>query len=255
MARMRQLRQNHHHYAGMHGAAKGRNRLGIMGVSMRNWFVFPVFLAALLPITAACGAAGTHQQAASKASAAGRPTPTPSISLPPGAEVTGPGTVRTGRLTEVFAGPLPPDPAEAKVMMDFREAMVLWNASQEKHAFVPPVTSYVTGSALAALKTTLTTYKKNGTVPSGRDRFFKTTVLALTSPTATITTCDDGSGDANVNPTTGAVGWSAMNDPVDQRYVYLTWGLTLRAGHWAIDSINSLMPPATAANQCLPGAH
>lgn len=55
--------------------------------------------------------------------------------------VTAPNTVQIGKFTEKFATPLPTDPAELKVAADFREAIVLWDLSQEKRALVPPVTS------------------------------------------------------------------------------------------------------------------
>jgi hypothetical protein len=99
--------------------------------------------------------------------------------------------------------PLPSDPAEVKVAADFREAMVLWHVSQEKRALVPPVTSYVTGAALTTLKTTLTTFNKQNLIPAGTDRLFKTDIVAVTNPTATITSCDDGSKftEINLSPT------------------------------------------------------
>lgn len=167
--------------------------------------------------------------------------------------VTGPGTVRMGQFTEIFGTPLPSGAAEVKVAADFREAMVLWDVSQVKRALVPPVTSYVTGAALTALKTTLRTFNKQNLIPAGTDRLFKTDIVAVTSPTATIISCDDGSKFTEINPVTHAVDPSFENMPLDNQYVYVTWNMSLQAGHWAITSITALSPPAAAAKQCLPG--
>jgi hypothetical protein len=40
---------------------------------------------------------------------------------------------------------------------------------------------------------------------------------------------------------------------LDDQYAYVTWDMSLRAGHWAFTSIAALSPPAAAAKQCLPG--
>src|SRR5215472_13721552 len=62
-----------------------------------------------------------------------------------------PSSVTMGYLTEVFATPLPSDPAQAKVIADFRQAMILWDKSSEAVKMVAPVASYVTGSAVGNL--------------------------------------------------------------------------------------------------------
>jgi hypothetical protein len=167
--------------------------------------------------------------------------------------VTAPNTVQIGKFTEEFTTPLPTNSAELKVAADFREAMVLWDLSQEKRALVPPVTSYITSNMLATLKQTLTTFKKQNEIPAGTDRFFKTTVVAVTSPTATVTSCDDGSKYTEINSVTGVVDPAFVNVPLDQQYIFVTWNMTLRAGHWSLASISALTPPAAAAKQCLPG--
>jgi hypothetical protein len=220
---------------------------------MRGRSAFLLFVLASVISVAACGSAdsggGSHASGASSGSTA---APTPSISAPPGTVVTGPSTVRMGRFTEIFGTPLPSDPAEVKVAADFREAMVLWDVSQEKRALVPPVTSYVTGAALTTLKTTLTTFNKQNLIPAGTDRLFKTDIVAVTNPAATITSCDDGSKFTEINPVTHAVDPSFVNMSLDDQYAYVTWDMSLRAGHWAFTSIAALSSPVGAAKQCLP---
>lgn len=217
---------------------------------MRGRFVFPLVAIAVLPLTAACGSGGSPASGGPAATRA----PAPSISAPPGSVVAGPGIVRMGRFTEIFSTPLPSSAAETKVAADFREAMVLWDLSQEKRTLVPPVGSYVTGDALAILKKTLSAFKKQDLIPAGTDILFKTTVVAVTSPTATVTSCDDGSKYTEINPDTGAVDPSFANIPRDEQYPYVTWDMTLRAGHWTLSSVSALNAPAAAAKQCLPGA-
>jgi hypothetical protein len=78
--------------------------------------------------------------------------------------------------------------------------------------------------------------------------------VAVTSPTATATSCDDGSKYTQINPVTGAVDPAFVNLPLDQQYVFVTWNMPLRAGHWSLASISALTPPTAAAKQCLPSA-
>jgi hypothetical protein len=227
---------------------------------MRGQSLCLLMMAAVIPLAAACGSSGPHAARAARAvnaspASAAASEPAPSISAPPGAVVTGPNTVRMGRFTEVFATPLPTVAAEVSVASDFREAMLLWDDSQERRTLVAPVTSYVTGDALKNLRLTITRFAQEDEVPAGTDRFFKTTVVAVTSPTAMVTSCDDGSKDTMIKLATNTVDPSWVNLPLDQQYVYVTWDMALHAGHWAITSISALNPPAAAAKQCLPGGH
>jgi hypothetical protein len=64
-------------------------------------------------------------------------------------------SVRVGRLTEIFDGPLPADPAQASVVEGFRAGLIVWDKSQEEQKLVSPVTSDVTGAALTNLKKSL----------------------------------------------------------------------------------------------------
>src|SRR5260370_38355641 len=59
--------------------------------------------------------------------------------------------VHIGRYTQVFASPLPANPAEAGVVEGFREGWVLWDKSQIARRLVPPVGDYVTGQGLTPL--------------------------------------------------------------------------------------------------------
>jgi hypothetical protein len=79
----------------------------------------------------------------------------PSSAVSPTAATVTTESVQVGRLTEIFYGPLPADPAQASVIEGFRAGEILWDKSQEEHKLVSPVTSDVTGAALTALKMTL----------------------------------------------------------------------------------------------------
>jgi hypothetical protein len=155
-------------------------------------------------------------------------------------------------LTEEFATALPASPAQARVAAGFREGLILYNKSQENLAPVAPVTSYVTGSALGDLHTTITRLAQEQEVPAGVDRMFRTRVTALSGTSATITTCDDGSRYVQENPRTRAVDPSFQNVPIDEVYVFETWGMTILDGHWAINSIKVASPGSAAEKSCLP---
>lgn len=202
----------------------------ISGVKVARIGALVALFVALLIGTSAC----------SSGKAAG-----PVVSAPPP-------TVRTQQFTEVFATPLPGDVRQAKVIAGFREGMVLWNESEENQGLVAPVTSYITGAALQKLKAAITGYKQRELIPAGKDRLFKTRVTAVNGQTATLTTCDDGSGFKEVNPATGAVDPSSVSLPVDQEYLFETWHMTSLGGHWAVSSFTIVTPPTAAAKPCLP---
>jgi hypothetical protein len=197
-----------------------------------------VLLLALMSLSAlaalaACSSSGSSSSASGTASSS-----TPSV--------------RVGLLTEWFDTPLPSDQAQAAVVEDFRQGLILYDKSQENFGLVSPVTSWVTGSALTDLKQTLSTLEKNELVPAGVDRLFRTSVTALSGSAATITTCDDGSKYNEQNPRTHAISPSSWHLPLNQEYIFITWGMTRAGGHWAIESITIASSSSATAKSCLP---
>jgi hypothetical protein len=161
-------------------------------------------------------------------------------------------TVHIGRYTQVFDAPLPADPAQASVVEGFRTAMILWTKSQESMMLVPPVTAYVTGTALSGLSASLLRLKADAVVPAGADRFFKTRAAVISATSAAISTCDDGSMTEAVNPSTG-VPDPAYSPSADQQYMFETWPMTRLGGHWAISAPPSLVTlPDSRAKPCQP---
>jgi hypothetical protein len=162
-------------------------------------------------------------------------------------------SVRVGRLTEIFATPLPADSAQASVVEAFRMGEVLWDQSDEEQKVVSPTTSYVTGAALTNLKASIKGELTPGeqVVPAGVDRNFKTQVTALSGSSATVTTCDDGSKYEAVNPSTGVVnqGYSAT---ADQEYIFVRWQMSRLDGHWAISKVTTALLPSALAKPCQP---
>src|SRR5258706_3247330 len=111
--------------------------------------------------------------------------------------------VHVGPYTQVFASPLPANPAQAAVVEGFREGQVLWEKSQNARRLVPPVRHYVTGQALSHLAAAVKVGKARDLVPAGVDRFFQTRVTAITGRNATVATCHDGSKFKEQTPGTG----------------------------------------------------
>ena len=153
-------------------------------------------------------------------------------------------------LTMSTGPPLPADPARAKVVTGFERGFLLWDESQENFGLVSPVTSWVTGSALSTLKRTLVNEAQFEEVPAGIDRFFNTSVTALSGSEATLVTCDDGSKANLENPRTHAIDPTPV--PLDQQYLYITWGMTQLSGHWAIKSLTVAPSSSAEAKSCLP---
>ena len=197
------------------------------------------------PATSASPSSGTPGQSASgAASSVGVPTarPTPQ---PVGA------SVRVGAMTQVFATPLPANPARARVIEDFRRADVLWDKSESGHRLVAGLRSYVTGVALTRLTQAISFSAVHGVVPAGTDRFFKTRVTGLTSAGATVTTCDDSSKLGEKSVRTGRYVPQLGPQP-GQAYLYESWHLAMIAGHWAIDTFTVATLPSASARQCQP---
>jgi len=160
--------------------------------------------------------------------------------------------VHVGRYTQVFASPLPANPAQAAVVEGFREGWVLWNKSQNARRLVPPVREYVTGQALSHLAATVKAGKARDLVPAGVDRFFMTRVTAITGRNAIVATCDDGSKFKEENPRTGKVDVSFLPSP-GQAYVFETWRMVQLSGHWAITAFSLATLPSRSAEPCQPG--
>jgi hypothetical protein len=160
-------------------------------------------------------------------------------------------SVRIGSYTQVFATALPSDHAQATVMRGFRQAQILWEKSNVQWHLVAPVTDYVTGHALTELTAAVAAGRQHHLVPSGADRFFRTRVTALTGTTATVVTCDDGSKFRERDQRTGQVDEASAPKP-GQAYLYETWQMVRRSGHWAISAFTLSGLPSAAARACQP---
>jgi hypothetical protein len=162
-----------------------------------------------------------------------------------------PTKVHVGRFTEEFAGSVPANPAQARVIDGFREAEVLWDKSEVASSLVPPVTQFVIGVALSHLNRALAFDKQQGLIIGGTDEFFMTRVSRVSANSATVTTCDNGSKVTGVYVATGKVD-SAMNAPADQAYMFETWNMARHSGHWAISSFTLTSLPSARAKPCQP---
>jgi hypothetical protein len=160
--------------------------------------------------------------------------------------------VYMGRYIQVFASPLPANPAQAGVVEGFREGWVLWDKSQDAQRLVRPVRDYVTGQALTHLAASLKNGQMHDLVPAGVDRFFMTRVTAITGRNAVVATCDDGSKFRQENPRTGKVDASFLASP-GQEYLFETYRMVRLGGHWAITGLSFASLPSPSAEPCQPG--
>jgi len=160
--------------------------------------------------------------------------------------------VHVGPYTQVFASPLPANPAQADVVEGFRQAQVLWEKSENAQHLVPSLRDYVTGQALSRLGAALKAGKARNLVPAGVDRFFMTRVTAITGHDATIATCDDGSKFKQENPRTGKVDARFLPSP-GLEYLFETWRMVRLSGHWAIAAFSLATLPSPSAEPCQPG--
>jgi hypothetical protein len=198
-------------------------------------------------VLSACGASKpSHAAAPSSTSPAASPT---AASRTVGSSPLA--STRIGPYTQIFATPLPANPAQAKVIQGFEMAEILWAKSEYAWHPVPPVTEYVTGHALKNLMSATSAFKANDVVPAGTDRLFMTSVTALTSTTATVTTCDDGSKYAAENSVTGKIN-RAYSPSANQAYLFETWHMVLLSGRWAISSLTLATLPSASAQHCQP---
>jgi len=198
-----------------------------------------------LALVVACSPGAPSSGEAMKAPGAGTERQPPStVSAPPGRVTLGP-------YTQVFATAMPADPAQAAVIADFRTATILWDQSGEELAMVPPVRSYVTGSAVSNLERFLSAEAEEHFVLVGTDTLFRTRATISGDTDAAVTTCDDSSKATTRDTRTGAV---ASMPPLSKQYAISTWGMTRIAGHWAISSVQVATLPAAAARTCQPAA-
>ncbi len=161
-------------------------------------------------------------------------------------------SIRIGPYTQIWAGPLPADPAQATVISDFRTAQILWGRSNEALHPVAPVMSYVTGVARRDLLTALAAGRSRELVPAGTERFYLTRVAALDAGSATVTTCDDGSRYREEDPRTGRVDPASTAYPLSRDYTFMTWRMVRQGGHWAIASFSIAYLPDQRAAVCQP---
>lgn len=160
-------------------------------------------------------------------------------------------SVQLGPYTQVFASPLPANPAQAKIIEGFRESQILWMKSDIAMSLVPPVTNYVTDHALTDLIAAVTAGKARNRVPAGTDRFFLTRVTATTGRSATVATCDDGSKFREENPRTREID-AAYTPKPGKAYVFETWHMVQRSGDWAISDFSIVPLPNPRAAVCQP---
>lgn len=157
------------------------------------------------------------------------------------------GSVRIRLLTEVFATPLPPDPAKAKVIEGFRESQILWDQSSETLGIVARTTEYITGKALENLQAAVESGAKDNVALAGTDRLYDTSVASLSGDSATVTSCDDGSR-------TYLEDLASLQKIPDNPSAPLTflviWRMVPVGGHWAITSLDVISPPNPRASVC-----
>ena len=203
-------------------------------------------------VLSACGASKPAQTTApSSTSPAAGPTATNPTAASPAGGGSVAASTRIGPYTQIFATPLPTSPAKARVIRRFEMAEILWARSEYAGHRVPPVTKYVTGQALTHLMTAMSSLKANEVVPAGTDRLFMTSVTALTSTTATVITCDDGSKYAAENAVSGKAD-PAYSPSANEKYLFETWHMVLLSGRWAISSFTLDTLPSASAQHCQP---
>ena len=207
---------------------------------IRSGAVLALCLSGLLAVSA-CG------------SGPARPASTPAASHAPGTTApAAPGSsaesVRVGPYTQVFATPLPANPAQAKVIAGFREAMALWDKADYTWHLGAPVKAYVTGQALTNLIAAVAAGRAHHLVPAGTERLFLTHVSGITGSTATVTTCDDGSRLKYENRHAGAT----VRVPPGPVYVFETWHMVRLSGHWGVTAFSVAIPPSPRAAPCQP---
>lgn len=192
---------------------------------------------------------GQPAPAASKVSAtsphlagpAGSPSTSPAGEAPVSVPIS-------SRYSEVFATPLPADPAQAAVISGFRQSQILWDQSTVALRVVGSTKEYVTGKALTSLHTVLQAFTKNNLVPIGVDRLFDTKITSLTADGAIVTSCDDGTGYNVADRTTGQ---PAPPAPASQEYAFAVFTMRLVGGRWAVSSVTAVTFPDQRVKACM----
>lgn len=199
----------------------------------------------------ACSSAGQPSpNAASRTATSARPATSSSASSPDLATVSAvTASIKIRFLSEVFATPLPSDPAKAKIIEDFRESQILWDRSTEELTIVAPTTEYVTGQALASLRTAVTSGAKDQVALAGTDRLFDTRVTSAAADSATVTSCDDG-GKAYLEDL--ATREKIPTDPSAPQRLLVIWKMAPASGHWTLTSLTVVSPPDPRAKVCQP---
>jgi hypothetical protein len=197
-------------------------------------------LSALVPVAACSSGTPSSGEVTHAPSAGTSGQSAPAVSAPPS-------TITFGPFTEDFATALPSDPAQLKVIADWREAMIFWDKSSEDEAMESPVSSYATGSAVNTLKGVLSNEASRHFIPAGVDTLFSTRATVAGNNHATVVSCDDGSQYTIKDTQTGTVSTPA---PPNEDYVQVTWEMTMVAGHWAMSSVTVVDLPAAAAKSC-----
>jgi len=146
---------------------------------------------------------------------------------------------------------VPTDPAQASVINGFREAEVLWNKSEQAWQLVAPVTQFVMGDALSHLSEAIAHDRQQGIVFAGTDQLFMTRVTSVSATSATVTTCDNGSGLRGVQKATGKID-NAYTPTANQAYLLENWDMVRHSGHWAISSFSVISLPDRRAQPCQP---
>lgn len=207
----------------------------------------PLLIAGVLVLPACTSGRGAAVRGtpAPSAPASTAPPTSPAPSPTPAASVRT--SVHIGPYTQVFAVPPPAGQPQARVLAQFRRAMVLWDRTNRAWHLVAPVRKYVTGSALTHLRAAMRGYRAQGLVPAGTDVFYNIRVTALTGRGATVTTCDDAARYREENARTGRTD-PAYTPSAAQSFGLETWHMIPRSGHWAIRSLTVTLisnPPGT----------
>ena len=215
-------------------------------------FVVPALIA-----LSSCSS-GQPAPAASKSSATS-PTPggsaeSPGLSPATGASPAGAAPLSvpiSSRYSEVFATPLPADPAQAAVIAGFRKSQILWDQSTVALRVVATTTEYVTGGALTSLDKVLRSFTQNNLVPVGVDRLFDTKITSRTADGATLTSCDDGT---RYNVADRATGQAEPPAPASQEYAFATFTMRPVDSRWALSSVTAVTIPDQRVKACMQDA-
>jgi len=177
------------------------------------------------------------------------PAPSPSLSTSPaGAALR---VHISSAFIEEFDTPLPADPAQAKVIAGFRNAMVAWDQASVTLRVTGRQAQYVTGSALATLRKTVRAAAQDNLVQVGTDHLYDTKITSITGTKATVTTCDDGSAWNQADRTTGQ---TQAPVPVTQQYIFVTFYMVPLDGHWAYTDLTVTTYPDQRAKTCMQDA-